>query len=139
MTAGEIQTGNSFSNRNLLPNNPSDFSGLINTINWLPNRAAFYGLLDTNGDGVISVAELSANLVFNSTAGNPNGKINYSRVFQSADGPQDLGSHGLSFFLQDQAQFGRLTANVGVRTYGSRTSTPWATTSTPSTGPSLLA
>ena len=116
LTAGEIQTGNSFSNRNFLPNNPSDYSGLINTINALPNRAAFYGLLDTNGDGVISVAELSANLVFNSTAGNPNGRINYSRLLQSADGPQDTGSHGLSFFLQDTVSVGRLTANLGVRT-----------------------
>lgn len=114
-TAGGIQTG-SFTNRAFLPNNASDFNGLINNINALPNRAAFYAVLDTNRDGVISVAELSANLVFNSTAGNPNGKINYSRTLQSADGPQDLGSEGLSFFLQDAVSVGRLTANLGVRT-----------------------
>lgn len=114
-TAGGIQTG-SFTNRAFLPNNASDFNGLINNINALPNRAAFYAALDTNQDGVISVAELSANLIFNSTAGNPNGKINYSRAFQSADGPQDLGSQGLSFFLQDTVSVGRFTANLGVRT-----------------------
>jgi len=114
-SAGGIQTG-SFTSRAFLPNNVSDFNGLINNINNLPNRAAFYAALDTNGDGTISVAELSANLIFNSTAGNPHGAVNYSRTFQSADGPQDTGSEGLSFFLQDTVSVGRLTANVGVRT-----------------------
>ena len=46
-------------------------------------------------------------LVFNSTAGNPDGKVNYSRTFQSEDGPQDLGSNGLSFFAQDSVRLGR--------------------------------
>ena len=114
-TAGGIQTG-SFTNRAFLPNNVSDFNGLINSINSLPNRAAFYAALDTNRDGVISVAELSANLAFNSTAGNPHGKVNYSRTFQSADGPQDTSSKGLSFFLQDTVSVGRFTANLGLRT-----------------------
>jgi hypothetical protein len=97
------------------PTNASDFNGFINTVNGLPNRAAFYTAFDVNRDGTISQAELGAALLYNSTAGNPHGRVNYSRTFQSADGPQDLGSKGLSFFLQDQAQFGRLTANVGVR------------------------
>jgi hypothetical protein len=98
------------------PTNASDYNGFINTVNGLPNRAAFYTAFDTNRDGTISQAELGASLIYNSTAGNPHGRINYSRTFQSADGPQDLGSKGLSFFLQDQVQFGRFTANVGVRT-----------------------
>ena len=98
------------------PTNASDFNGFINTINGLPNRASFYNAFDTNHDGTITAAELGSSLLYNSTAGNPHGRINYSRTFQSVDGPQDTGSHGLSFFLQDQAQFGRLTANVGVRT-----------------------
>jgi hypothetical protein len=97
------------------PTNASDFNGFINTVNGLPNRAAFYAAFDTNRDGTISQAELGAALVYNSTAGNPHGRVNYSRVFQSADGPQDLGSKGLSFFLQDEAHFGRLTANLGLR------------------------
>ncbi|MCM2254046.1 MAG: carboxypeptidase regulatory-like domain-containing protein [Vicinamibacteria bacterium] len=97
------------------PTNASDFNGFIATINGLPNRSAFYSAYDTNRDGVISQAELGAALVFNSTAGNPHGAINYSRTFQSADGPQDLGSHGLSFFAQDTANFGRLSVNAGVR------------------------
>jgi hypothetical protein len=97
------------------PTNASDFNGFINTVNGLPNRAAFYTAFDTNRDGTISQSELGNALIYNSTAGNPHGRINYSRTFQSADGPQDLGSKGLSFFLQDEARFGRLTANVGVR------------------------
>jgi hypothetical protein len=96
--------------------NVSDFNGFINTVNGLPNRASFYAAYDTNRDGVISQAELGSSLLFNSTAGNPDGAVNYSRTLQSADGPQDLGSKGLSFFLQDSVQFGRLTANVGLRT-----------------------
>ena len=97
------------------PNNASDLNGFINSINGSPNRAAFYNAFDTNRDGTISGAELGAALIYNSTAGNPHGAINYSRTFQSADGPQDTGSHGLSFFLQDQVQFGRVTANIGGR------------------------
>ena len=112
-TAGGIQTG-SFTSRTFLPNNASDFNGLINTINSLPNRASFYNLLDTNRDGTITVAELSANLVFSTP--NPLGGINYGRVQQVQDGPQDTGSKGLSFFLQDTLSVGRLTANLGVRT-----------------------
>ena len=98
------------------PNNASDYNGFINTINGLPNRAAFYAAFDLNRDGAIGQAELGAALIYDSTAGNPHGRLNYSRSFQSADGPQDLGSKGLSFFLQDAIRFGRLAANVGFRT-----------------------
>jgi hypothetical protein len=95
--------------------NESDFNGFINTVNALPNRASFYTAFDANADGSISPEELAAGLVFNSTAGNPNGAVNYSRFWQSADGPQETRSQGLSFFVQDTAQFGRLTLNAGVR------------------------
>ena len=55
---------------------------------------------------------------------------------RSADGPQDTSSKGLSFFAQDTAQFGRLTVNAGrARSSSSSTSTRWARTSSPSTGP----
>jgi hypothetical protein len=115
LNAGALTTG-SWSSRTFLPNNLSDFNGLINNINARPNRASFYALLDANRDGVISQAEVAANLIYSSTAGNPNGRVNYSRTFQSADGPQDTKSEGLSFFLQDAVTVGRLTANLGVRT-----------------------
>ena len=114
ITAGELATG-SFTARLFNPLNVSDFTGFINTVNALPNRAAFYAAFDTNRDGVISAAELAASLRFSSTAGNPHGRINYSRTAQTADGPQETKSEGLSFFLQDSAQFGRLNVNAGVR------------------------
>ncbi|MGH9195958.1 MAG: TonB-dependent receptor, partial [Acidimicrobiia bacterium] len=80
------------------------------------NRASFYNAFDTNRDGVITQAELGAALTFTNTAGNPNGKINYNRTFQSQDGPQDTASEGLSFYVQDTFSFGRLTINAGLRT-----------------------
>ena len=54
--------------------------------------------------------------MFNSTAGNPNGQINYDRTFQSQLGPQETSSKGLSFFIQDEFRLNRWTFNVGVRT-----------------------
>ena len=44
----------SFSNRRFNPGTTSDFSGLINTINGLPNRAPFYTHYDINGNGTIT-------------------------------------------------------------------------------------
>jgi len=53
--------------------------------------------------------------VFSSTAGNPSGAVNYDRTFQSATGPQETYSKGISFFAQDVFSLNRLTLNVGVR------------------------
>jgi hypothetical protein len=114
-TAGGVATG-SFTQRNFISTNTSDFGGLINNINANPNRARFYSVLDLDGNGVITAAELGQALVFNSTTGNPNGKINYSRIFQSQDGPQETRSDGLSFYVQDTLPLGRMTINAGLRT-----------------------
>jgi hypothetical protein len=55
--------------------------------------------------------------LYNSTTGNPHSAVNYARVLQSADGPQEFVSKGLSFFVQDTLPVGnRLTLNLGVRT-----------------------
>jgi Carboxypeptidase regulatory-like domain len=96
--------------------NPSDFSGLIDTINGRSDRAAFYNAFDTNHNGTITPDELGQALRFNSTAGNPQGQINYSRTVQAEVGPQDYKSTGLSVFLQDSIKINRLTMNLGVRT-----------------------
>jgi hypothetical protein len=95
--------------------NPSDYAGLINTINGLPNRDAFYSAFDFNHDGTISQEELGVGLVFDSTAGNPHGAVNYGRVAQVQDGEQITKSKGLTFFVQDSARFGRVTVNAGLR------------------------
>jgi hypothetical protein len=103
------------SNRDFRVDNPSDFGGLINTINGLPNRAAFYSAFDANGDGTITSAELGPRLFFNTPDPNLEGTISYDRTFQSQLGPQLTSSEGLSFFVQDQFQFGRMTINAGIR------------------------
>ena len=95
--------------------NPSDFGGFIRTIDARSDRARFYNLFDVNRNGTITEAELGQALLFNSTAGNPHSTVNYDRTFQSATGPQETASRGLSFFAQDSITFDRWTFNVGVR------------------------
>ncbi len=93
----------------------SDFNGLIRTIDASADRAAFYNAYDIDRNGTVSQAELGANLRFASA--NPNGTgVLYDRDFQAATGPQETYSKGLSFFVQDEVQFGKLTLNLGVRT-----------------------
>jgi hypothetical protein len=112
LSAAELAAG-SFSDLAFDVTNTSDFGGLINTINALPNRAQFYSLYDGDGDGTITAAELGARLAF--SAVRPDGTVQYDRTFQSSLGPQETGSEGLSFFAQDQFQLGRMTLNAGLR------------------------
>ena len=65
--------------------------------------------------GRSAAPELGQSLVFSSVAGNPQNTVNYDRTFQSATGPQETSSKGLSFFIQDSVTFNRLTLNVGLR------------------------
>jgi len=95
--------------------NPSDFNGLINTINNSSDKAYFYGLMDSNGDGVISAEEAGAAIIFNSSAGNPHGQINYYRNFETASGPQETTTKGQTFYLQDTIQWSNWAFNLGVR------------------------
>ncbi|MBP7775860.1 MAG: TonB-dependent receptor [Acidobacteria bacterium] len=115
ITANNIAAGG-WSNLQFDVTNTSDFNGLIRTIDARSDRGRFYSAYDANGDGTISAAELGALLVFNSTAGNPLGSVNYDRDFQAQTGPQETYSTGLSFYLQDEVTFKRLTLNLGVRT-----------------------
>lgn len=113
ITAQEIATG-SFSARDFVVTNTSDFGGLINTINGLPNRAAYYAAFDANGDGAITSAELGSRLTFG-TVDSGTGTVFYDRTLQAQLGPQLTSSEGLSFFVQDQFTLGRTTFNVGIR------------------------
>lgn len=112
LTGTELGSG-SFSNRRFNPNTTSDFTGLINTINGLPNRNAFYTQFDVDGNGTITPAELGSRLSFSTP--NPDGGLNYARNLQVTDGPQETRSDGLSLFVQDQVTFGRFTLNAGLR------------------------
>lgn len=116
LTAGELDAGD-FTAQSFNPNNTSDFNGLVNTINASPDFDAFMATLDSNGDGVLTPQEVGDNMVFDSTAGNPNGKINYDRTAQTQDGAQDTGSEGLTFYAQDTVNItDRLVVNAGFRT-----------------------
>jgi hypothetical protein len=114
VTAAQIVAGN-WTSLAFDHSNPSDFGGFIRTIDARSDRARFYNLFDLNRDGTISQTELGQALVFNSTAGNPHGAVNYDRTFQSATGPQETSSRGLSFFVQDTVTLNRLTLNLGMR------------------------
>jgi hypothetical protein len=95
--------------------NPSDFGGLIREIDGRPDRAQFNNAFDLDRDGTITQTELGSALVFNSTAGNPQGLVNYDRTFQASTGPQTTSSEGLSFFIQDSWQLNRVSLNLGLR------------------------
>ena len=96
--------------------NTSDRNGLLATINASTgaDRTFFFNLLDTDHDGAISNAELLA-MRFSSTAGNPNGQINYRRIIEVQSGPQETMTEGSVAYLQDTIQLGRWAINAGVR------------------------
>ena len=95
LTGAELASG-SFSNRRFNPGTTSDFGGLISTINGLPNRAAVLLALRRGRERHHHLGGARVAATFTSTAGNPNGMINYTRNLQTQDGPQDLRSDGLS-------------------------------------------
>jgi hypothetical protein len=118
ITAAQVRASGAFTAVGFDVNNTSDVFGpvgLVANINASPNRAALYALLDVNGDGTLTSAEIGSRLIFNSTAGNPNGKINYTRTQEVETAPFDVGSEGNIAFLQDLWQFGRFSVNAGVR------------------------
>lgn len=115
LTAGAVSTGSFSGSIGFDPFNTSDFEGLIRTINAAPNRAAYYAALDSNSNGTITADELAAQLIYNSTAGNPHSLINYDRTFQSSLGPQETKSKGFSLFAQDTFTMNRFTFNLGLR------------------------
>lgn len=112
VTAAQVSAG-SWTGLQFDVENTSDFGGLMGVINSSADRGAFYGAYDANGDGTVTAAELGSRLVF-STA-NAAGGVNYDRDFQAATGPQETSSKGISFFVQDEISFNKLTLNLGVR------------------------
>ncbi len=96
----------------------SDFDGLMDGIDGLAagDRAAVFAALDSDHDGTISVGELDSGLVFNTlNDAVGDGTLFYDRTAQTIDGAQVTMSEGTTFFIQDNWQWGRWSANVGVR------------------------
>ena len=115
LTAADLIAG-SFTVTYFDPTNSSDYGGFIRAIDSRPDRAEFYALYDGDADGVITQDELAANLVFDSTAGNPHGAVNYDRLVQTALGSQHTRSDGLSLFVQDTFSVSdKLSFNLGLR------------------------
>ena len=115
ITADEIASGSYSQSLRFDPDNTSDFNGFINTVNGLPNKAAFYSAFDTNGNGTITPEELGLALRYNSTTGNPNQQVNYYRIAQVQDGAQDFKAQGTSLFFQDTFRLHHFTFNLGLR------------------------
>lgn len=114
ITAGNIATG-PWSTKQFLTSAPSDLTGLIAGFNASPSRAQYYAAFDLDGNGTITAAELNSALVFNSSAGNPDGQINYYRSQMTAEGPRNTATKGYSIFVQDEFSLNRFTFNLGVR------------------------
>ncbi len=115
VTANQLTTS---SVRDFLVNNTSDFNGFLKSVNQLAGaqKAAVYAALDTNHDGTLTSAEVGANLRFNeANTETGDGSLFYDRTFQSESGEQTTNSEGTVWFLQDQWQWGKFSANVGVR------------------------
>jgi hypothetical protein len=94
----------------------SNYNNFIRSVNESPRRDEFYGSFDTDRNGTISPDELADNLVFDSTAGNPHGLINVSRIVQLQQGATEVKSEGHSFFVQDSFQVENWVFNAGLRT-----------------------
>ena len=70
---------------------------------------------DTNGNGTFDQAEIQNNMFFSSTAGNPNGLVNYTRDLQTQIGPSNKSSESLHYYLQDSWQHKKWSVNAGFR------------------------
>ncbi|MUH73443.1 TonB-dependent receptor [Psychrosphaera haliotis] len=86
-----------------------------NADGWIGNR-------DLSDDDAARIAAATgiaeadvANIVFNSTAGNPTGDVNVYRIIQTQQAESKLETKGQSFYVQDSINIDDLTLNVGLR------------------------
>jgi len=115
LSALELVSG-SFSNTRFDPTNPSDVNGFNDFVEASPRRNEFLDAFDVNGDGTIDGDELGATLRYDSTAGNPDGLVNYERRVQAETGAQNYEIQDMGFFAQDNFSMGnKLNFNVGLR------------------------
>jgi len=73
------------------------------------------GLWDDNSNGVLDQEEILNNMTFGTTAGNPNGLVNYTRDLQTQAGVSNKSSETLHYYLQDAWQSNRWSVNLGLR------------------------
>jgi hypothetical protein len=70
---------------------------------------------DTNGNGFLDQSEIQNNMTFASTAGNPNGLVNYTRDLQTQAGISSKGSEFTHYYIQDSWQWNKWSVNAGLR------------------------
>ncbi|MEM7352040.1 MAG: carboxypeptidase regulatory-like domain-containing protein [Acidobacteriota bacterium] len=76
---------------------------------------ALIGLWDDNSNGLLESEEILNNMTFASTAGNPDGLINYTRDLQTSVGPENKSSESLHYYIQDSWQWNKWSVNAGLR------------------------
>ena len=115
LTARELVEGD-FTGTGFDPFLASFYNNFIRYVNESSRRDEFFSFFDTDGNEVISADEIADNLVYDSTEGNPHGLINVARLVQLQQGPAEVESKGLSFYIQDSFQVGNWVLNAGLRT-----------------------
>lgn len=92
-----------------------DYQRIIDGMASGSNKAYFLGLLDADGSGGISAAEMG-NLRFNATTGNPHSQVNVYRINQTQTAALSFKTEGDAFFLQDSWNINEnWTINGGLR------------------------
>jgi hypothetical protein len=91
----------------------TDLQRVVSAINDESQYASLISVLDSDGDGMVSLDEVKASPL--STEGNPHGQLNANRILEVNSGKNDLRSEGLSFFLQDTIDYKNFHLNLGVR------------------------
>jgi len=79
------------------------------------NRALLLPTWDDNNNGSLDDQEIIDHMTFGSSAGNPNGQINYSRDLQVSEGDQTESSDFWQAYLQDSWQWNQWSINAGIR------------------------
>jgi len=77
--------------------------------------ATLLGIWDDNNNGILDQDEILNNMTFGSTAGNPDGLVNYTRDLQTQAGPSNKESESLHYFIQDSWQWNKWSVNAGLR------------------------
>ena len=93
---------------------PDDFQGFRANLS-AGTAATLLGMWDDNHDGFLGDVEITNHMRFASTAGNPNGQINYTRDLQVSAGSRTMTSEYFQYYLQDGWQYKRFSVNAGIR------------------------
>ncbi len=93
---------------------PDDFQGFRANLS-AGTEATLLGLWDADHDGTLSDTEITNNMTFASTAGNPDNQINYTRDLQVSAGSRTMSSEYKQYYLQDAWQWNRFSVNAGFR------------------------